>query len=62
MQNKDFACKKFIDNKINNGICTTYEELSLPLYPDLYEIKTFCRSKNHQNCPILNSSTLSSLL
>ena len=52
MKDKDHFCKKFNMNG-GRGICTAYKELSLPLYPNLEEIRTFCKAENHENCPIL---------
>lgn len=58
MRNDNFICKKFISTEINKGICTASQELSLSIYPNLYEIKTFCKTKNYQKCPLLNVSTI----
>ncbi|MCF6154352.1 MAG: hypothetical protein E3K36_03675 [Candidatus Brocadia sp.] len=57
MKDKDRFCKKF---KINGKICNAYRELSLTLYPNVEEIRTFCKTENHEKCPILKISGMNS--
>jgi len=61
MSNKGVICEEFITDGINREMCNAYEKISLPIYPSLYEIKTFCKTSNHLRCPIRNFSTVINL-
>ena len=61
MSNKGVVCEGFITDGINREMCNAYEKISLPIYPSLYEIKTFCKTSNHLKCPIRNFSTVINL-
>lgn len=62
MKNENIMCKEFISTSVKGGICNVYRELSLPLYPNRYEIEMFCKTENHRKCPIRSSSAPDSLV
>lgn len=55
MKDKNIICREFVSMGAK-GVCNVYRELLLPLYPNRYETEVFCKTENHQKCPILNSS------
>lgn len=58
MTDKTVVCKEFITDGTNGDMCNAYAKISLPLYPTLYEVKTFCKTANHLKCPIRNFSAI----
>lgn len=58
MSDKAIVCKEFMTDSVNSEMCNAYEKISLPVYPSLYEIKTFCKTVNHVKCPVHNFSIL----
>lgn len=58
MSDTAIVCKEFMTDSVNSEICNAYEKISLPVYPSLYEIKTFCKTGNHVKCPVHNFSIL----
>lgn len=61
MSNKAVFCNEFITDGINREMCNAYEKISLPIYPSLYEMKTFCKTANHLKCPIRSFSRVINL-
>ncbi len=49
---KNIICEEFVSTDVKGGKCNVYKELSLPLYPNRYEIEMFCKTENHRKCPI----------
>jgi hypothetical protein len=64
MSGNDSVCREFIKKSRNdgNGRCTACKEISLPLYPNLYEIETYCKTENHRKCPILKVLNLAAIV
>lgn len=58
MSDKAILCKELMTDGVNSEVCSAYEKISLPVYPSLYEIKTFCKTVNHVKCPVHNFSVL----
>ena len=61
MNNKAVFCNEFITDGINSEMCNAYGKISLPIYPSVYEMKTFCKTANHLRCPIRGFSTIINL-
>lgn len=62
MKDKNVVCNEFVSTSMKGGICNVYRELSLPLYPNRYETEIFCKTENHQKCPIRSSSATDSFV
>ena len=45
-------CKEFTWTAGNEGMCNAGKEVLLPIYPNRFEIETFCKTDNHRRCPI----------
>lgn len=58
MSDNAIVCKAFMTDGVSSEMCNAYEKIFLPVYPSLYEIKTFCKTGNHVKCPVRNFSIL----
>lgn len=50
--NKNIVCDEFVSTGVKCGVCNVYKKLSMPIYPNQYEVEMFCKTDNHQKCPI----------